>query len=82
MDILIPMEWLWSRFSKEGYTKPKPFLDIHWKTMIENVLETLDISWRIILILSWKDVDNNAYIQKELENFKKKFLDIIYKKLW
>jgi len=38
--------------------------------MIENVLETLDISWRIILILSWKNVDNNAYIQKELENFK------------
>lgn len=78
MDILIPMEWLWSCFSKEGYPKPKPFLDIHWKTMIENVLETLDISWRIILILSWKDVDNNAYIQKELENFKKKFLDIIF----
>lgn len=64
------MEWLWSCFSKEGYPKPKPFLDIHWKTMIENVLETLDISWRIILILSLKDVGNNAYIQKELENFK------------
>lgn len=54
--------------------KTKAFLDIHWKTMIENVLETLDISWKIILILSLKDVDNNAYIQKELENFKKKIL--------
>lgn len=70
MDILTPLEWLRSRFSKEGYPKPKPFLDIHWKTMIENVLETLDISWRIILILSWKNVDNNTYIQEELENFK------------
>lgn len=78
MDILIPMEWLWSRFSKEGYLKPKPFLDINWKTMIESVLETLNISWRIILILSWKDFDNNTYIQKELEAFKNKFLDIIF----
>ena len=30
------------------------------------------------MILSWKDVDNNTYIQKELESFKKKFLDIIF----
>lgn len=57
-------------FFKRRLSKTKAFLDIHWKTMIENVLETLDISWRIILILSLKDIDNNAYIQKELENFK------------
>lgn len=28
--------------------------------------------------MSWKDIDNNSYIQEELNNFKKKFSDIIF----
>lgn len=69
MNIIIPMEWLGSRFSNAWYTKPKPFLEIWNKTMIESVVDSLNISWKVILILSGRNVDNNAYIREELEKF-------------
>lgn len=62
MNIIIPMEWLGSRFSKEWYQKPKPFLEIWNKTMIESVIDSLNIPWKVILILSWSMIDNNRYI--------------------
>ncbi len=63
----------------------KPFLDIAWKIMIDRVLESLDISGRIILILSWNTIDNSKEIQSYIEKLKNKYKDIIfiksYKKL-
>jgi GTP:adenosylcobinamide-phosphate guanylyltransferase len=53
MDILIPMAWMWTRFFNNWYKKPKPFLDMDGKTMIDRVLESLNIPWKIILILNW-----------------------------
>jgi len=41
MNILIPMAGLGSRFAKEGYKKPKPFIDVLGKPMIVRVLENL-----------------------------------------
>ncbi|MBX7490840.1 glycosyltransferase family 2 protein [Helicobacter turcicus] len=41
MNILIPMAGLGSRFAKEGYVKPKPFIDVLGKPMIVRVLENL-----------------------------------------
>ena len=42
MKILIPMAGEGSRFKTEGYTFPKPLIDVHGKPMIQTVIETLD----------------------------------------
>ncbi|OPC55605.1 lipopolysaccharide biosynthesis protein [Elizabethkingia anophelis] len=41
MNIVIPMAGLGSRFAKEGYDKPKPFIDVNGKPMIVRVMENL-----------------------------------------
>ncbi|UTF90561.1 glycosyltransferase family 2 protein [Elizabethkingia anophelis] len=41
INIVIPMAGLGSRFAKEGYEKPKPFIDVNGKPMIVRVLENL-----------------------------------------
>ena len=41
INIVIPMAGLGSRFSKNGYTKPKPFIDVSGKPMIVRVLDNL-----------------------------------------
>lgn len=41
MQILIPMGGAGSRFSAAGYEQPKPFIEFHGKTMIENVVSNL-----------------------------------------
>lgn len=50
MNILVPMERLWTRFSKEGYKKPKPFLDIMWWTRKSNSI------YEILIIILAKNV--------------------------
>ena len=42
INIVIPMAGLGSRFAKEGYEKPKPFIDVNGKPMIVRVLDNLD----------------------------------------
>ncbi|WP_221407143.1 glycosyltransferase family 2 protein [Elizabethkingia anophelis] len=41
INIVIPMAGLGSRFAKEGYDKPKPFIDVNGKPMIVRVMENL-----------------------------------------
>lgn len=41
MKILIPMAGEGSRFVKEGYTFPKPLIDVNGKPMIQSVVENL-----------------------------------------
>ena len=41
VNVVIPMAGLGSRFVKAGYSKPKPFIDVAGRTMIERVMETL-----------------------------------------
>ena len=43
MNVVIPMAGLGSRFAKEGYNKPKPFIDVLGKPMIVRVLENLNL---------------------------------------
>ena len=51
MKILIPMAGEGSRFTKEGYTFPKPLIDVEGKPMIQKVVENLDfISEYIFLV--------------------------------
>ena len=44
MNIIIPLGGKGERFSKNGYTQPKPLIPIFEKSMIEYVLDNLAIS--------------------------------------
>lgn len=58
VQVVIPMAGLGSRFSKAGYTKPKPFIDVAGKTMIERVMDNLNIPGaRFILIARQEHLD-------------------------
>lgn len=43
INILIPMAGLGSRFSQAGFSKPKPFIDVHGMPMIERVMNNINI---------------------------------------
>jgi UDP-N-acetylglucosamine diphosphorylase / glucose-1-phosphate thymidylyltransferase / UDP-N-acetylgalactosamine diphosphorylase / glucosamine-1-phosphate N-acetyltransferase / galactosamine-1-phosphate N-acetyltransferase len=43
INVVIPMAGAGSRFVDAGYTKPKPFIDVAGKPMIERVLENLSL---------------------------------------
>ena len=51
MQILIPMGGAGSRFVAAGYDKPKPFIEFHGKTMIENVIENLGYNNRYTMVM-------------------------------
>ena len=51
MKILIPMAGEGSRFSKEGYTFPKPLIDVNGKPMIQVVVENLDFDAEYIFLV-------------------------------
>lgn len=51
MKILIPMAGEGSRFAKEGYTFPKPLIDVNGKPMIQVVIENLDFDATYIFLV-------------------------------
>lgn len=51
MKILIPMAGEGSRFAKEGYTFPKPLIDVDGKPMIQAVVENLDFDCEYIFLV-------------------------------
>jgi NDP-sugar pyrophosphorylase family protein len=51
MKILIPMAGEGSRFAKEGYTFPKPLIDVNGKPMIERVVENLKFDAEYIFLV-------------------------------
>lgn len=51
MKILIPMAGEGSRFVKEGYTFPKPLIDVDGKPMIQKVLENLSFPAEFIFLV-------------------------------
>jgi len=51
MKILIPMAGEGSRFAKEGYTFPKPLIDVNGKPMIQTVVENLDFDCEYIFLV-------------------------------
>jgi NDP-sugar pyrophosphorylase family protein len=54
VKILIPMAGEGSRFSKEGYTFPKPLIEINGKPMIQAVVENLDFDAEYIFLVRKK----------------------------
>jgi len=51
MKVLIPMAGEGSRFAKEGYTFPKPLIDVAGKPMIQRVVENLDFPAEYIFLV-------------------------------
>ena len=51
MKVLIPMAGEGSRFAKEGYTFPKPLIDVDGKPMIQAVVENLDFDCEYIFLV-------------------------------
>tara|TARA_B100000214_G_C23915228_1_gene603328 strand:- start:368 stop:1078 length:711 start_codon:yes stop_codon:yes gene_type:complete len=58
MNILIPMAGLGSRFLKEGYTFPKPLIDVDGKPMIQCVIENLDFDASYIFLVRKEHLEN------------------------
>ena len=57
MKILIPMAGEGSRFSKEGYTFPKPLIDVNGKPMIQRVVENLDFDSEYIFLVRREHIE-------------------------
>lgn len=51
MTVLIPMAGEGSRFSQQGYTFPKPLIDVRGKPMIQLVVENLGIKANYVFIV-------------------------------
>ena len=62
INILIPAAGAGSRFAKEGYEKPKPFIDVLGKPMIMRVLDNLKVDNAHYIIILQK-----AYFENEKE---------------
>jgi len=57
MKVLIPMAGAGSRFSKEGYTFPKPLIDVNGKPMIQVVVENLDFDCEYIFLVRKEHIE-------------------------
>lgn len=72
INIVIPMAGQGSRFVQAGYTKPKPFIDVCGKPMIERVLHNLHLKdSRFILIARaehlTKEKEAAAHLKKQYD---------------
>jgi UDP-N-acetylglucosamine diphosphorylase / glucose-1-phosphate thymidylyltransferase / UDP-N-acetylgalactosamine diphosphorylase / glucosamine-1-phosphate N-acetyltransferase / galactosamine-1-phosphate N-acetyltransferase len=68
INIVIPMAGQGSRFSKLGYEKPKPFIDVDGKPMIVRVLENLAYTGaRYILIARKEHMEKEADLVKKIQ---------------
>ena len=54
MNVLIPMAGAGSRFTRAGYTFPKPLIDVKGKPMIQTVVESLNIDAKHTFIVQEK----------------------------
>jgi dTDP-glucose pyrophosphorylase len=67
INIVIPMAGAGSRFSKVGYKKPKPFIDVNGEPMIVRVLENLSYpNARFILIAREEHIKQEAQLIQEI----------------
>lgn len=67
MKILIPMAGEGSRFSKEGYTFPKPLIDVNGKPMIQTVVENLDYDAEYIFLVRKEHLETYEGLYSTLE---------------
>ncbi|MFT3908102.1 MAG: glycosyltransferase family 2 protein [Ferruginibacter sp.] len=69
INIVIPMAGEGSRFVKAGYEKPKPFIDVDGKPMIERVMENLHYNdAKFILIARKADLAKENVLVSQLQS--------------
>ena len=69
INVVIPMAGAGSRFSKAGFSKPKPFIDVDGKPMIVRVLENLSLpDARYLLIARHEHMQAEIELVREIEN--------------
>ena len=66
MKILIPMAGEGSRFVKEGYTFPKPLIDVCGKPMIQMVVENLDFDAEYIFLVRKQHLEKYSGLKTTL----------------
>lgn len=66
MKILIPMAGEGSRFTKEGYTFPKPLIDVRGKPMIQLVVENLDFDAEYIFLVRKQHLEKYSGLKTTL----------------
>ena len=67
MKILIPMAGEGSRFAKEGYTFPKPLIDVNGKPMIQTVVENLDFDAEYIFLVRKEHLETYVGLKSTLD---------------
>jgi len=67
MKVLIPMAGEGSRFVKEGYTFPKPLIDVNGKPMIQTVVENLDFDADYIFLVRSEHMDKYEGLSDTLQ---------------
>lgn len=67
MKILIPMAGEGSRFAREGYTFPKPLIDVEGKPMIQSVVENLDFDATYIFLVRKEHLVKYSGLRTTLE---------------
>jgi len=69
LNILIPLAGRGSRFQKQGYLFPKPLIEVNGKSMIQKVIENINIDGNYFFIVLKEHVDkyNLNYVLKNLE---------------
>jgi len=67
MKILIPMAGEGSRFAKEGYTFPKPLIEVNGKPMIQAVVENLDFDAEYVFLVRKKHLEKYDGLESTLE---------------
>jgi NDP-sugar pyrophosphorylase family protein len=66
MKILIPMAGEGSRFASEGYTVPKPLIDVLGKPMIQQVVENLNFDAEYIFLVRKEHLIKYSNLKKIL----------------
>lgn len=67
LTVVIPMAGAGSRFAQEGYTLPKPFIDVNGRMMIERVLDGVAIpNARYVLVIQQKFFEENKLQLEQL----------------
>lgn len=68
INIVIPMAGAGSRFSKAGYSKPKPFIDVAGKPMIVRVLDNLRLpEAHYILVARREHMEAEVHLVRDIE---------------
>ena len=68
VNVIIPAAGEGNRFSKLGWKKPKPFIDINGRPMIEHVIDNIaPINGIVTLLLRQEHINAHAEVTRELE---------------